>query len=84
MTVKSKVFLLPIPYINFTDKWNSIEKSIFYDDLTLINMNFFNEWHLQAFQLHADLSSWLIAQAISATINFHYRNVDKNHNSLAS
>lgn len=40
MTVKSKVFLLPIPYINFTDKWNSIEKSIFYDDLTLINMFF--------------------------------------------
>lgn len=42
MTVKSKVFLLRIPYINFTDKWNSIEKSIFYDDLTLINMIFFN------------------------------------------
>lgn len=41
MTVKSKAFLLPIPYINFTDKLNSIEKSIFYDDLSLINMTFF-------------------------------------------
>lgn len=46
MTVKSKAFLLPIPYINLTNKWYSIEDSIFYGALTLINMNVFNEWHL--------------------------------------
>ena len=46
MTVKSKAFLLPIPCVNFTDKWYSVEESIFYGDLTLINMNVSDELHL--------------------------------------